>query len=92
VEEHPTNTCERYIEDIQTKIITNANVTEVEGNLFEAAKDFAIGHCVSKDFKMSQGIALEFIRRFNQVDKLKQQNKEVTECYVPASGSRRGSW
>lgn len=79
VEEYPTNTYEKYKEDIQTKVIVNANVVEVEGDLFEATEDFALGHCVSKDFKMSQGVALEFRRRFGQVDKLIQQNKSVTE-------------
>ncbi|KAL4089038.1 hypothetical protein QTP88_024116 [Uroleucon formosanum] len=51
----------------------------MEGDLFQATADYALGHCVSKDFKMSEGIALEFRRKFGQVDQLLQQNKQVME-------------
>ncbi|KAL4156031.1 hypothetical protein QTP88_000066 [Uroleucon formosanum] len=70
---------QQFIEEVQTKLITNPNVIEVQGDLFETSKDIALGHCVSKDFKMSQGIALEFRRKFGQIENLTNQNKEVTE-------------
>lgn len=35
--------------------------------------------CVSADFKMSQGIALEFRKKFGQIDTLINLNKKVTE-------------
>jgi hypothetical protein len=67
------------MDNIRSKIITNSNIVEVEGDLFQATEDYALGHCVSKDFKMSKGIALEFRRKFGQIDKLLLQNKQVTE-------------
>jgi len=67
------------MDDIRSKIITNSNIVEVEGDLFQATEDYALGHCVSKDFKMSEGIALEFTRKFGPIDKLLLQNKHVTE-------------
>jgi O-acetyl-ADP-ribose deacetylase (regulator of RNase III) len=59
--------------------VINNRVIEVEGDLFDATQDYALAHCVSADFEMSQGIALEFKRRFGQVENLKSQNKKVTE-------------
>ncbi|VVC26736.1 Integrase, catalytic core,Macro domain,Retropepsins,Zinc finger, CCHC-type,Ribonuclease H- [Cinara cedri] len=76
---HTSCMYEKYIDDIQSKIITNSNIIEVKGDLFQATADFALGHCVSKDFKMSKGIGLEFRRKFGQVDQLLEQNKQVTE-------------
>lgn len=64
---------------MQTVIIPNSNVIEIQGNLFEAPTDMALGHCVSKNFEMSRGIALEFKKKFGQVESLKQQNKNITE-------------
>lgn len=78
-EEHSTDAYKNYLEDIRSKLITNSNVIETEGNLFEAPEDFTLGHCVSADLKMSQGIALEFRRRFGQLERLKQQGKTLTE-------------
>ncbi|KAL4089366.1 hypothetical protein QTP88_024412 [Uroleucon formosanum] len=76
---HTSFAYEKYMDDIRSKIITNSNIVEVEGDLFQATADYALGHCVSKDFKMSEGIALEFRRKFGQVDPLLQQNKQVME-------------
>lgn len=70
---------ETFCQKARTQVILNPDVNETEGNLFEATEDFALGHCVSADFKMSQGIALEFRKRFGQVDTLISQNKKVTE-------------
>jgi len=76
---HTSFAYEKYMDDIRSKIITNSNIVEVEGDLFQATTDYALGHCVSKDFKMSKGIALEFRRKFGQVDQLLQQNKQIME-------------
>lgn len=70
---------QQFTEEVQTKLITNPNVIEVQGDLFETSKEIALGHCVSKDFNMSQEIALEFRRKFGQIENLTSQNKEVTE-------------
>lgn len=68
-----------YKEQKASQIISNKDVKEIAGNLFEAPKDYAFGHCVSKDFQMNKGIALEFRRRFGKVEQLKNQKKQVTE-------------
>jgi len=63
----------------QSKLITNSDIIEVEGNVLEAPTDYTIGHYVSKDFKILKGISLEFRRQFGKIDQLIQQNKQVTE-------------
>lgn len=60
-------------------MIFNSDVVEVEEDLFEAAEDFALGHCVSEDLTMLQGIAVEFRKRFGHIDELIHQNKKITE-------------
>lgn len=79
IQNHEVSDYETFRQDSKTQVFLNSNVNEVEGNLFEAPDDFALGHCVSADFKMSQGIALEFRKRFGQVDTLINQNKKITE-------------
>lgn len=71
------------LQDLDKPVI-NHRVVEVEGNLFDASADYAFAHCVSRDFEMTRGTALEFKRRFGQVDvdQLKQQNKAVSEIAV----------
>lgn len=44
-------------------------ITEIRGDLFSA--NTSLAHCVSKDFKMGAGIAYEFKKRFDNVEKLK---------------------
>lgn len=51
------------------KLITNSSVKEV-GDTFQTTTDYALGH-----FQI--GISLEFIRKFDQIDQLVQQNKQV---------------
>ncbi|KAJ8965726.1 hypothetical protein NQ314_003932 [Rhamnusium bicolor] len=50
-----------------------------EGNLFEAPAEFSLVHCVSTDFIMSEGIALEFRKRYRSTDVLKGQGKQLGE-------------
>ena len=45
------------------------------GDLFEATS--ALGHCISKDIKMSRGIALEFRNRFGGIQELLDQGPQV---------------
>lgn len=68
-----------YIEEKEKRLIVSKNVKEVAGDLFEASKEYALGHCVSQDFQMNKGIALEFRRRFGKIEELKNQNKSITE-------------
>jgi O-acetyl-ADP-ribose deacetylase (regulator of RNase III) len=56
------------------------------GDLFTASSSLA--HCVSRDLEMGKGIALEFKKRFGQVDKLKQQNGAVGDVVYLSTGMR----
>lgn len=70
---------QEYIEEKSKRLILGKNVKEIAGDLFEAPKEYALGHCVSQDFQMNKGIALEFRRKFGQVEELSSQKKSVTE-------------
>lgn len=58
---------------------TKCRYHEIIGNLFTDQTNDAIAHCVSKDFKMSAGIAQQFKEKFEDVDVLKAQSKKLTE-------------
>jgi hypothetical protein len=49
-------------------------ISEISADLFSAPSDFALAHCVSRDFAMSKGIARLFRDRFGRVNELKAQN------------------
>lgn len=68
-----------YIEEKERRLIVSKNVKEITGDLFEASEEYALGHCVSQDFRMDRGIALEFRRKFGQIEELSKQKKSVTE-------------
>jgi hypothetical protein len=55
---------------------------EKEGNLFSSPQEFALAHCVSRDFAMSQGIARDFKQKFGGVDCLLEQRKNVGQVAV----------
>lgn len=74
-----TSEYQKFLEEISQRVIINNNVTETAGNLFDAADEYALGHCVSQDFCMKKGIGLEFRRKYGQIKQLKNQNKRVTE-------------
>ena len=38
---------------------------EVQQDLFSVPKDYCLAHCISADFKLGAGIAVEFNKRFN---------------------------
>ena len=42
---------------------------EVYMNLFDVSKEYALAHCVSRDFKMVAGIAKQFKKRFPEMKK-----------------------
>lgn len=52
----------------------------IDGDLFQVDSSISLAHCVSHDFAMGRGIALEFKKRFAGVDDLKKQGKLVGEC------------
>jgi len=57
-------------------------LTEHVGDLFDAPEGFALAHCVSRDLRMSRGIAVIFRDRFGRVDDLRAQNPGVGESAV----------
>lgn len=52
---------------------------ELTGNIFDVQPQISLAHCVSRDFKMSRGTALEMRRKFGQVARLRQQQKKLSE-------------
>lgn len=53
---------------------------EVKGDLFQSNPNVSLAHCVSLDFKMGAGIAVEFKKRFKGTGELTEQNKELGQC------------
>ena len=53
------------------------NIQETYSDLFSASEDFCLVHCVSRDFHMGKGIALEFRNRFGRVNELLAQNPNI---------------
>jgi O-acetyl-ADP-ribose deacetylase (regulator of RNase III) len=52
-------------------------ILEKRGDLFSSSHLVALAHCVSADFKMGAGIALDFRNKFGNADKLLE-----TKCQV----------
>lgn len=68
------NEFENFEQEKLTKIFINTNIKDEPGDLFDAPLDFSLTHTVSKDLKMSKGIAKTFVEKFGSVDRLKSQN------------------
>lgn len=66
-----TSEYQQFLEEISQRVIINNNVTKTAGNLFDAADEYALGHCVSQDFCIKKGIGLEFRRKYGQIKQLK---------------------
>ena len=47
-------------------------LTEKKMNLFEVSKDYYLAHCISDDFVLGKGIAVEFNKRYQMRKKLKK--------------------
>ncbi len=58
------------------------SLKEIKQNLFTAPIDYALAHCVAKDFLMGAGIAVEFKKRYGSIQVLLQQKKEVGQVAV----------
>ena len=55
--------------------------TEVIGDLFTAPPDFWLAHCISADFEMGKGIAVQFNDRFDMKRKLKTKYPNFLSDY-----------
>ena len=80
----PTSPC-----DTDTAVSCSVQTTqkqveweELDQDIFECDKEDAMAHCVSSDFKMGAGIAVQFKNTFNNVDVLKNQGKGVGETAI----------
>lgn len=51
-------------------------------DLFSAPDDYYLAHCISADFGMGKGIAVEFNKRFNMKSKLKNKYPNYLSQYI----------
>ena len=56
--------------------------TEKKRDLFSVPEDYFFVHCVSADFALGKGIALEFKKRFDMKNKLKELEKTDSKCIL----------
>jgi O-acetyl-ADP-ribose deacetylase (regulator of RNase III) len=86
------------ISNLNAKFIDNYKLTqenlcfdEIRGDLFESSGDeVSLAHCVSEDLRMGAGIAVQFKKRFNQLDKLVAQKPTIGKCvYLNDINNRR---
>jgi O-acetyl-ADP-ribose deacetylase (regulator of RNase III) len=58
---------------------------EIHGDLFEVDSKYYLCHCISADFALGKGIAVEFNKRFNMRNKLHNQylvNSDYPVCLM----------
>ena len=66
-----SNKTESYQIFLNSDDSPTSNVTEIAGDIFSTSFDTSLAHCISADLKMSRGIALQFRRRFGQIQQLR---------------------
>jgi hypothetical protein len=77
VEENSQVGYHEYREQITSQTVINHKVKEEAGDLFDAPQKYSLAHCVSRDLKLSQGIALLFRRKFGNIEILRSQNPKM---------------
>lgn len=50
-------------------------------DLFSVSENYYLAHCISADFRMGKGIAVEFNKRFNMRNKLQVKEPDYLERY-----------
>ncbi|KAF2904333.1 hypothetical protein ILUMI_01843 [Ignelater luminosus] len=55
---------------------------EIRDSLWVCKENIALAHCVSEDFRMEKGIALDFKKKFGSARHLLAQRKKVGETAV----------
>ena len=58
------------------------------GDLFDVGPDYALCHCISRDLKMSSGIAVNFKEKFGGLEELRRQCIGVGDVGVLHRGGR----
>ncbi len=56
--------------------------TEEKRDLFSVPEEYFFVHCVSADFALGKGIALEFKKRFDMKNRLKGLEKTDSKCIL----------
>ena len=57
-------------------------INEIAGDLFTAPEDNYLAHCISQDYKMGAGIAVEFNHKFELKHKLSRINSRCPDCIL----------
>ena len=57
-------------------------------DIFNIDENISIAHCISSDFKMSEGIAADVKQRFGPIDKKTRMNARVGECFIQKHSGR----
>lgn len=50
-------------------------------DLFSIGDDYFLAHCISADFGMGKGIVIEFNKRFDMKNRLKEKYPDYLHCY-----------
>ena len=58
------------------------NYIEKIQDLFSVPEDYYLVHCISADFALGKGIALEFKKRFDMKNLLNSQNPDYLEQWI----------
>ncbi|KAF2889912.1 hypothetical protein ILUMI_16261, partial [Ignelater luminosus] len=62
--------------------ITNKRFQEIRDSLWVCKENIALAHCVSEDFRMEKGIALDFKKKFGSTRHFLAQRKKVGKTAV----------
>lgn len=58
------------------------NIRQVRMDLFDVPEDYYLAHCISSDFALGRGIAVEFCNRFATKQKLLQNFPEYHDKFI----------
>lgn len=73
--------CSFYNVRFKSRKINKLLYREEIKDLFTTTNDYYFAHCISADFAMGKGIAIEFNKRFNMKNKLKSKYPDFLEYY-----------
>lgn len=57
-------------------------INEFVGDVFSANEDNFFAHCISQDYKMGAGIAVDFNKKFELKHKLSRINSKAPDCIL----------
>ena len=62
------------------------SLSEQRNDIFECDPAFSLAHCVSVDLRMGRGIAVEFKKRFGQLQELARQEPRIGDVLTLRRG------